>query len=116
MNSYINFNKTSGITGEINVGYCVIGAPNPIHFMVCGSKGTLWQDRGLWVRKNDAESPELILQERHYGEAVKAGAWHFLDCVRSDCSPIVTGELARKDLAVVLGAYRSWDEKQVTKL
>lgn len=113
--AFVMIEYASGITGEINVGYGVVGAPTPIHLMVCGSKGTLWQDRGLWLRKNDAESPELILPERQYDEAVKAGVWHFLDCVHSNDNPIVTGELARKDLAVVLGAYRSWDEKQAIK-
>jgi len=114
--AFVMIEYASDITGEINVGYGIVGAPTPIHLMVCGSEGALWQDRGLWLRKSDAESPELILPERHYDEAVKAGVWHFLDSIYSDYDPIVTGELARKDLAVVLGAYRSSNEKRAIKL
>jgi predicted dehydrogenase len=86
--------------------------------MICGSEGTLWQDRGLWFRARSraTEPPAQILPEHHYDDAVKAGIWHFLDCVYSERDPIVSGELARKDLEIVMAAYRSSDERRKVKL
>ncbi len=116
--AFVMIEYASGITGQINVGYGIVGAPNPPHLMVCGSEGTLWQDRGLWFRTRAkmANEPEQILPESHYDAAVKAGIWHFLDCLHSDREPIVSGELARKDLEVVMGAYRSSEERQRIQL
>ena len=114
MEMFASIEYASGITGQINVEYGVVGAPNPPHLMVCGSEGTLWQNSGLWFRTRAkmADEPEQILSESHYDGAVKAGTWHFLDCVNSDREPIVSDELARKDLEVVMGAYRSSEERQ----
>lgn len=116
--AFVMIKYASGITGQINVGYGIVGAPNPAHLMVCGSEGTLWQDRGLWLRSRSkmTEPPVQILPESHYDDAVKTGIWHFLDCVYSDREPVVSGELARKDLEVVTAAHRSWDEGKVVKL
>jgi predicted dehydrogenase len=116
--AFVMIEYASGITGQINVGYGVIGAPRPPHLMVCGSEGTLWQDRGLWLHRRVrlSDPPELILPESHYDDAVKAGIHHFLDCVRLDQEPLVSGELARRDLTVVMGAYRSSDEKRAIRL
>lgn len=108
----------SGITGQINVGYGIVGAPRPPRLMVCGSEGTLWQDRGLWFRPRGkmTEPPAQILPECHYDDAVRTGIWHFLDCVYLDREPIVSGKLARKDLEVVMAAYRSSSEERKVKL
>jgi len=116
--AFVMIEYASGITGQINVGYGVVGAPRPPRLMVCGSEGTLWQDQGLWLRmcNKTADTPEQILPESHYDDAVRAGIWHFLDCIHSNGEPIVSGELARRDLEVVMGAYRSSEERRRVKL
>ena len=116
--AFLTVEYASGITGQINVGYGIIGAPRPPRLMVCGSEGTLWQDRGLWFRaRSDLKgSPAQILPERRYDDSIKAGIWHFLDCVHSSREPVVSGELARKDLEVVVRAYRSSETKGIITL
>ena len=110
--AFVMVEYASGSTGQINVGYGIVGAPRPYIVMVCGSEGALWQDRGLWfcARSKMTEPPVRVLPENSYDNAVKAGVLHFLDCIHSDQDPIVSGELARRDLEVVMGAYRSSNE------
>lgn len=115
--AFVTLEYSSGITSQLNIGYGIVGAPNPPHLMACGNRGTLWQDGGLWLRMHEesADPPELILPESSYDDAVKAGIWHFLDCVYSGDEPIVSGELARKDLEVAIRAYQSSDEKKTVR-
>ena len=92
-------------------------APNP-HFAVFGTEGTCWAASGqLFLQSTKLpgyDKPAVYPTESL--DTVAAECAHFVECIQSGRSPIMSGLEGRRDLEVVLAAYKSAQTGRTVKL
>lgn len=103
-----------GTVGEVNVTWGTPGAPQGPWFTVCGNEGCLYDQDGLWLHRK-GEEPTQIPTEPEDATLVHQMA-HFLDCVQHGAGPLVTGEVGREALRLVLAAYESMETGRAVEL
>jgi len=109
----------NGSLGEVDLSCCVVSEPTN-RLELYGTQGTIIEDHMWeqplmysshkagyetegWVKPNVEHSPF----PGYYGISFKKEIEHFIDCVREDKEPLVTGELGKEALKVALCAYKS---------
>jgi predicted dehydrogenase len=103
----------NGIQGAITTSGVLPYAKNGIE--IYGDKGAIATDGSVWISVRSADIKVLAngKWETHTAEANNcylAEIEHFLQCVAEKRTPAVSGQEARKNVRVVLAAYRSVDE------
>lgn len=84
-------------------------------FVIYGDKGTIYEDSGnVGLIKED--SKELFQLEEDKGEGLSKGVEQFIDFILNDKEPPVSLEIAKRDLEVVMAAYKSIEKKEVILL
>lgn len=94
-----------GTASEVNVTWGTPGAPQSPWFMACGRDGCLYDEGGLWLHRK-GEAPTQIPTDPDDAALIHQTE-HFLDCVQSGAEPLVTGEVGKEALRLVLAAYES---------
>ena len=101
-------NFENGTIGNLIVTW---GAKNPLTqplFVVYGTEGTIWEDSGnLYLIKAQEQQIYKAQIPGQEGNSIEAAIFHFVDCILNDKSPLVTFDIARRDLELVLAIYRS---------
>ena len=106
----------SGAIGNMMTSWNVAHSGPLTRFAVYGNDGCAWQefggDWGLYFQSSKLpqglsyhEQPTKVLVEKI--NTIEAACRHFVDCILNDKQPIMSGEEGRKDLEIVLAAYRS---------
>jgi len=105
--------------GEVDLNCCAVSEPTN-RLELYGTKGTIIEDH-MWEQplmyssiKEGFETDGWVKPHvehapfpGYYGISFKNEIEHFLDCVRDDKEPLVTGELGKEALKVALCAYKS---------
>lgn len=105
--------------GEVDVSCCVVSEPTN-RLEIYGTEGTILEDH-MWEQPLMYDSHKTGFETEgwlkphiehapfpgYYGISFKNEVEHFIDCVREDKTPIVTGELGKEALKVALCAYKS---------
>ena len=105
--------------GEVDVSCCVVSEPTN-RLELYGTEGSIIEDH-MWEQplmysshKAGYETEGWVKPQvehapfpGYYGISFKNEIAHFIDCVREDKTPLVTGELGKEALKVALCAYRS---------
>jgi len=106
-------NFENGTIGNLIVTW---GAKNPLTqplFIVYGTEGTIWEDSNeVYILKK--EDKKKIYQARGEDNSILEEISHFIDCIVNNREPLVTYEIARKDLEIILEAYKSIQNNKVT--
>jgi len=106
-------NFENGTIGNLIVTW---GAKNPLTqplFVVYGTEGTIWEDSNeVYILKK--EDKKKIYQARGEDNSILEEISHFIDCIVNNREPLVTYEIARKDLEIILEAYKSIQNNKVT--
>jgi len=106
----------NGAIGSIMTSWNVHHCGPLTHFAVYGNEGCVFQEwNGNWdLYLRTLKLPEgLSYRERptkvevQRTDTYKAACAHFVDCIINDKEPVTDGEEGRKDLELVLAAYRS---------
>lgn len=104
----ILMNFESGAIGNLVITW---GAKDPLAqplFIVYGTKGTIWEDSGDLYLINDQKKQIYKAQiPGQEGKSVEEAVLHFVDCILNDKTPLVTFDIARRDLELVLAIYSS---------
>lgn len=105
--------------GEVDLSCCVVSEPTN-RLELYGTEGTIIEDH-MWEQplmysshKEGYETEGWVKPQvehapfpGYYGISFKNEVEHFVDCVREDKAPLVTGELGREALKIALCAYKS---------
>jgi len=111
--------------GEVDVSCCVVSEPTN-RLELYGTEGTIIEDHMWeqplmyashktgyetegWVRPAVEHAPF----PGYYGISFRKEIEHFVDCVREDKEPLVTGELGKAALKVALCAYESVKKRRI---
>ena len=110
-----NVKFKNGAIGDLIV--CMkVHQPGPgAEFYVYGTEGSLWfsyhePNAGLTVHSTkvkEYEEPKRISTEVLVTERDESMHQHFINCILEDRQPTMSGEEGRKDLEVVLAAYKA---------
>jgi len=110
----------NGAMGDLITSWGIkYAGPRPIlRFAVYGTEGCLWDADGLYVQSDKFSEyrvkPTLVEIEK--ADTIALECAHFVDCILNGKQPIMSGEEGRKDLEVVMAAYRSAETGQPVKL
>ncbi len=116
----LTINFKNGVVGNQITSWAVNIPGNTSRFIVHGTKGTIWLDYNGVIRLYSEELPDYIAQpvqvkyrdENSVYEEVK----HFVNCIIEGKQPEMSGIEGRKDLEIVLAAYKSARENRVVSL
>ncbi|MCD6505876.1 Gfo/Idh/MocA family oxidoreductase [Candidatus Poribacteria bacterium] len=97
----------NGVISEVNVTWGTPGAPQGPWFIACGTDGSIYEQNGLWIEKMGGE--KSLIPTDPPDRAMFLEIEHFVRCVKEGREPIVTGEVGREDLALVIAAYKSME-------
>lgn len=95
------------VVGLLSVSLAVRGVPRLQWSTLIGTAGTLFVEhggRGLWLRSERGQRVRLFLSDRR---GYRAMLTEFMEAVRAGRLPEMDGVEARRDLALVVAAYRS---------
>jgi predicted dehydrogenase len=83
-------------------------------FAVHGTEGTIYEDSGdvILVKGDKREKILEAVTDNSILEEIS----HFIDCIFDNKEPLVSFEIAKKDLEVILGAYMSIQSNKVISL
>lgn len=103
----------NGAYGAVTTSGALPYARNGIE--IYGDRGAIMTDGSIWVSIRSADIKLLVNEEweTHTVEinnCYLAEINHFLQCIKEKKRPAVDGEEAKKNIRVVLAAYRSMDE------
>jgi predicted dehydrogenase len=106
--AFVSVKFRNGAIGDLITSWGIEHAGPQARFYVYGTEGALWDFNGLYVQSNRGEQykkpMKLEVPER---DTFALETEHFIDCIINDRTPIMDGREGRKDLEVVLAAYRS---------
>jgi predicted dehydrogenase len=114
--------------GEVDLSCCVVSEPTN-RLELYGTEGTIIEDHMWeqplmyashkigyetegWVRPQVEHAPF----PGYYSISFKKEIEHFIDCVRDNKTPLVTGELGKSALKVALSAYESVKTGKIQKV
>lgn len=100
----------NGAIGYIVCSWAVHTPVREESLMLAGTLGTLWTDnRDLSVRHTNGQEPPVqeVFPDVTYPDSVKRLVWHFLDCLQTDVTPLITAEDGREALRIALAVYES---------
>lgn len=114
--------------GEVDVSCCVVSEPTN-RLELYGTEGTIIEDH-MWEQplmyasnKSGFETDGWIRPQvehapfpGYYGISFRREIEHFVDCVREDREPLVTGELGKAALNVVVRAYESVKTEKIQRV
>lgn len=125
----------SGAVGRLLVSWGILNPPSMPWLIVYGDKGVIYEVPGK--RWTFLQKPRLELTTKLNVYSIKIPEYHvkggktielppinpfreeishFIDCVLTGKKPKVTGEIARKDLEIVLAIYKSAETKETVNL
>jgi len=106
--AFVSVKFKNGAMGDLITSWGIQHAGPQARFYVYGTEGALWDFNGLYVQSNKSEEfktptkVDVPDQDDFYLETE-----HFIDCIINDKKPIMDGREGRKDLEIVLAAYKS---------
>jgi predicted dehydrogenase len=106
--AFVSVKFKNGAMGDLMTSWGIQHAGPQARFYVYGTEGSIWEFNGLYVQSNRSEEfktpvkVDVSVKDDFYLETE-----HFIDCIINDKRPIMHGREGRKDLEVVLAAYRS---------
>jgi predicted dehydrogenase len=112
----------SGAIGNLIASWGIPLSGPQAHFAVYGTEGCLWEEgKSLFLHSH--RLPEGLSYHKEPTpvdipsvNTVEAECAHFVDCILGDKEPITNGREARKDLEIVVAAYRSAQTGKAIKL
>ncbi|MCX7794898.1 MAG: Gfo/Idh/MocA family oxidoreductase [bacterium] len=98
-------NFTTGTIGNITVTWGIKKPLKQSLFVIYGTEGTIWEDSGkvFLLKNNTCEK----LYEAMTDNSIREEIFHFIDCITEDKEPLVSFNIARKDLEIATAAYIS---------
>ena len=119
-NAVVNLHFTSGAVGNLDLSRNAVYGYD-IRTEVLGSKGSLivgaLQQTAMLVLTSSGVAHDTVPDfMQRFDEAYRAQVQDFVECIRSDRPPSVTGRDARAATALAVAATRSLDERRPVEL
>jgi predicted dehydrogenase len=115
--AFVSVKFRNGTMGDLITSWGIQYAGPQARFYVHGTEGSIWEFNGLYVQSNESEEFKAPVKVDVSGkDDFYLEMEHFVDCIINDKRPIMDGREGRKDLEVVLAAYKSASMGRPVKL